>query len=163
MLIEIKHRLTGAVLFSLDCGSWKLCIEAAVKSKADLRGANLREADLREADLRGADLREADLRWADLRGANLRGADLRWADLRGADLSGANLSGANHVQTLGQPNGWFAFTYFYKGFQRVQVGCQNFTLKQGRDYWQGKEDRSEVMAAIDYAEAIGKLRKWGMK
>ena len=118
MLIEIKHRLTGAVLFSLDCGSWKLCIEAAVKSKADLRGA---------------------------------------------DLSGANLSGANHVQTLGQPNGWFAFTYFYKGFQRVQVGCQNFTLKQGRDYWQGKEDRSEVMAAIDYAEAIGKLRKWGMK
>ena len=133
MLIEIKHRLTGAVLFSLDCGSWKLCIEAAVKSKADLRGANL------------------------------RGADLRWADLRGADLSGANLSGANHVQTLGQPNGWFAFTYFYKGFQRVQVGCQNFTLKQGRDYWQGKEDRSEVMAAIDYAEAIGKLRKWGMK
>ena len=128
MLIEIKHRLTGAVLFSLDCGSWKLCIEAAVKSKADLR-------------------------WA----------DLRWADLRGADLSGANLSGANHVQTLGQPNGWFAFTYFYKGFQRVQVGCQNFTLKQGRDYWQGKEDRSEVMAAIDYAEAIGKLRKWGMK
>ena len=138
MLIEIKHRLTGAVLFSLDCGSWKLCIEAAVKSKADLRGANLREADL-------------------------RGADLRWADLRGADLSGANLSGANHVQTLGQPNGWFAFTYFYKGFQRVQVGCQNFTLKQGRDYWQGKEDRSEVMAAIDYAEAIGKLRKWGMK
>lgn len=118
MLIEIKHRFTGAVLFPLECGSLKLCVEAAVKSRADLRDAYLSGADLRRAD---------------------------------------------HVQSLGQPNGWFAFTYFYKGFQRVQVGCKNFTLKKGRDYWKGKDDRAEVMASIDYAEAIGKLRKWGEK
>lgn len=37
MLIEIKHRFTGAVLFPLECGSLKLCVEAAVKSRADLR------------------------------------------------------------------------------------------------------------------------------
>ena len=88
------------MIFSLETESLKLCIEAAIKSEANLREANLREADLREANLYGADLREADLygadlRGADLRGANLRGAYLSGADLRGADLRDANLSDAN--------------------------------------------------------------------
>jgi hypothetical protein len=53
-----------------------LCVEAAIKSEAnleeaDLRGANLREANLEEADLRGANLEEANLEEANLRGANL--------------------------------------------------------------------------------------------
>jgi hypothetical protein len=100
MLFEIKHRYNGNVLFSLECGSLKLCVETAVKEKADLRDANLRGADLRDADLggaylRGADLGGADLGGADLRDANLRGAYLRGADLGGADLGGANLRGAD--------------------------------------------------------------------
>src|SRR5258708_7963194 len=86
-LFEIKSRWSGSILFSLECGSMKLCLEAAAKAKADLRGANLREADLSGANLSGADLSEADLR-----GANLSGAYLRGADLSGADLSGANLT-----------------------------------------------------------------------
>ncbi len=81
MLYEIKHRYTGAVMFALECESLKLCMEAAVSAKANLRGA-----DLRGANLYGANLRGADLRGADLYGANLRGADLRGANLRGADL-----------------------------------------------------------------------------
>jgi len=64
---EIKHRYSGAVLFEMETESIKLCVEAAVKS------------------------------WADLRGANLSGADLSWADLSRADLIGANLSGANLI------------------------------------------------------------------
>ncbi len=71
-MIEIKHRYTGAVLFSFD--------------GADLRRADLRRANLREANLIGANLREADLSEADLIGADLRDADLRDADLRDADL-----------------------------------------------------------------------------
>ena len=39
---EIKSRWNGDVLFSLETKSLKLCIEAAVKSGADLRGADLR-------------------------------------------------------------------------------------------------------------------------
>ena len=62
-MIEIKHRVSGKVLWS---------------------GKTLIKADLSEADLRWADLRWADLREADLRGANLRGANLREADLREA-------------------------------------------------------------------------------
>ena len=43
---EIKHRYSGAVLYSLETESIKLCLEAAVKSEADLRGAYLSRADL---------------------------------------------------------------------------------------------------------------------
>ena len=95
MLFEIKSRYSGVVIFSLECGSLKLCIQAAVKSKANLYGADLRGADLRGADPYGANLRGADLRGADLYGANLYGANLREANLRGADLYGANLYGAD--------------------------------------------------------------------
>jgi hypothetical protein len=117
---EIKHRFSDTVLFALETESFKLCVEAAVKSRANLlcadlsgtdlsgtdlsyanlSGADLSGADLIDANLRGAALRSANLIDANLRGAYLRYADLsgaylRYADLSGADLSGADLSGAN--------------------------------------------------------------------
>jgi hypothetical protein len=115
MRFEIKHRYSCAVLFSLETESMKLCVEAAVKSGADLSGANLSGANLSVANLSGANLSGADLfgvdlSWANLSGANLSGAnlsganlsganlsraDLSWANLSGADLSWANLSGAD--------------------------------------------------------------------
>jgi hypothetical protein len=91
MKFEIKHRFTGSVLFSLECDSWKVCVEAAVKSGANLRGANLSDANLRGANLSGANLRDAYLRGANLSDANLSGANLRGADLRDANLRGADL------------------------------------------------------------------------
>ena len=89
MKFEIKHRFTGAVLFSLETDSLKLCVEAAVKSGANLRGADLRDAYLSGAYLSGAYLRDAYLRGAYLSGAYLSGADLR----------GANLSDAKNAKT----------------------------------------------------------------
>ena len=94
MKFEIKSRFSGAVLFSLETESIKLCVEAAVKSRADLRGANLDGADLYGANLCGANLDGADLYGADLCGANLDGADLYGANLCGADLRGAYVRGA---------------------------------------------------------------------
>jgi uncharacterized protein YjbI with pentapeptide repeats len=90
MKIEIKHRWSGSVLFSIETDSMKLAVEAAVKQKVSLR-----EADLSEADLRAADLRAANLRAANLSEANLSEADLSEADLSEANLSEANLSEAN--------------------------------------------------------------------
>ena len=118
MKFEIKHRFSGALLFSLECESLKLCLEAAVKEKANLCGANL----------------------------------------RGADLLGADL-----VAHIGQLNGWFAWTYLDTKLKepRVQVGCRNFTIAEGREYWADKQDRREVLAALDFAEAIAKIRRWG--
>ena len=78
--IEIKHRVTGAILHTVNA--------------PNLRGADLTGADLTEAYLQGADLTEAYLQGADLQGADLQGADLQGAYLRGANLRGANLWGA---------------------------------------------------------------------
>ena len=87
---EIKHRFTGNVLFSLECGSLKLCVEAAVKSGADLSWAYLSEADLSGTNLTRADLSGAYLSKADLSGADLSGTNLTRANLIGAYLTGAN-------------------------------------------------------------------------
>ena len=116
---QIKNISSDTVLFEGKFASFKLCVEAAVKSglsltgadlrsvylrSADLRSANLTGADLRSANLPGADLMNADLMNADLRSVGLRGtkladADLRGANLRGADLRGADLRGANMRDT----------------------------------------------------------------
>jgi len=93
-IFEIKHLVTGKLLFKFETRSLKLCVEAAVSASTDLRDAYLRVANLRDADLQGADLRSADLQGADLRGADLQGADLQGADLQGAYLQGADLRGA---------------------------------------------------------------------
>ncbi len=120
MKFEIKHKITGNVLFSLECDSFKLCVEAANLSGVDLDGAdfsgadlrginldeaildgvNFRSADLDGADFSGAELSEADFRGAnlddvDFSGAELRGVNFRSADLDGADFSGADFRGAN--------------------------------------------------------------------
>ncbi len=118
MKYDVLNCFTGKVQFTaeIECDEHAssrfkvgLAVRWALKSGADLIGANLRGADLSNAylsgaNLRGADLSNADLstaylsgadlRDADLSGANLRNADLNNADLRGAYLSGANLRGA---------------------------------------------------------------------
>ena len=95
MKFEIKSRYDASLLFSLECDSFRICVEAAVKSGANLSGADLSVADLSGADLSGANLSVADLSRANLYGANLSGADLSGADLSGANLYGADLSRAN--------------------------------------------------------------------
>jgi hypothetical protein len=90
LLLAIK---SGANLYGADLNGADL--RGADLSGSDLRGADLNGADLRGADLSGSDLRGADLSGSDLRGANLYGADLNGADLSGADLNGADLNGAN--------------------------------------------------------------------
>ena len=100
MKFEIKHKLTGNIIFSMETKTFRLCIEAAIKTSANLSYANLRSADLRYADLRSVDLSYANLSYAnlssvDLRYADISYADLRYANLRSVDLSYANLSSAN--------------------------------------------------------------------
>ena len=78
IIIEIKSRFTGSVLFSHEAeeNSMKITLLMALKASANLRGANLRDANLRGANLRGADLRGANLGGANLGGANLGGKKL---------------------------------------------------------------------------------------
>jgi hypothetical protein len=67
-------------------------LKQAIKSRANLSGADLSGANLSRANLSGANLSGANLSRADLSGANLSGANLSRADLSGANLSRADLS-----------------------------------------------------------------------
>jgi hypothetical protein len=153
--------LTGADLTRAD-------LTRAYLTRANLTGAYLAGADLTRADLTRADLTRAYLTRANLTRAYLAGADLTRADLTAANLAGAYLAGARlagakikDFAIIGYPDGWSSWTYITEaGEQRVQIGCRNKTIEEGRQYWAGKENRREVMAALDYAESIAKIRGW---
>ncbi len=97
---EIRHLSTGAVIYEGEAGSFSALVQAAVRARTDLSGANLIGASLSHADLSGADLSGSSLS-----GANLSGAYLYGANMPGANLSGANLFRANlSVATLSRAN-----------------------------------------------------------
>ena len=175
MKIEIKHRHTGAVLFSGEFGSLRLAVEAAASARANLRGANLCGAYLVGVDLSGANLSGAylvgvDLSGVDLSGANLSGADLNHANLSGVDLSGANLSGAylNHANLIdaGQDSRGYRFVgWLHKGVVRIRAGCHNFTLAEGHAHWNAAHPdhpalRAECLAKLDLIETVATARGW---
>jgi uncharacterized protein YjbI with pentapeptide repeats len=139
MKFKIQSRITGSIIFELETSSIRRCVEAAVKSganlsRADLSYANLPYANLSSADLSSADLSSADLSYANLyganlsranlSGANLSRAELPYANLSRANLSSANLSGANlsgtknMVKTMGVEVG----NFYWK---RFDVGLNN--------------------------------------
>jgi hypothetical protein len=155
MKIEIKHRLNGNIIFTGEFGSLKIAVVAAISSGANLSWANLFEADLSEANLS-----EANLSWANLSRANLFRANLFEADLFRADLSGANLFGADQVISLGFPGGWPAHAWLRQKQLSIRVGCREFRYKEALNYWQGKPDRLEQLAATEYARQIALARKW---
>ncbi len=100
VLYQIKHRYTGAVLFTTEATTLKGAVEAAVAAGvslagANLYGANLYRANLYRANLNGANLNGVNLNGVSLAGANLYGANLYGASLAGVSLAGANLYGAN--------------------------------------------------------------------
>jgi len=167
MKIEIKSRFDASVLFAHEAegNTLKITLEAAVKARANLAGADLADANLAGADLAGANLADANLAGAylaraDLAGADLADANLARADLADANLAGADLAGAYEVIDAGTPNGWRTVGWLRGGYLSVRVGCRDKRLDEGREYWAGKEDRREVLAALDYVERIAVLRGW---
>jgi uncharacterized protein YjbI with pentapeptide repeats len=110
--------LSGETLFQADGGSLKACVEAAVRRRIDLTGADLRNGDLRgiklsfavfeRADLSGACLADAFLAYVVFSGARLAGADftnayLPYANFIGADLTDARTRGAYLLGVKGWP------------------------------------------------------------
>ena len=80
--------------------------------------------------------------------------------MSGASLHGADLSGVADAIHAGYPNGWCAVGWHIGAVIMVQVGCKYFTVSDGREYWAGKKNRLEVLAALDYIEAVAKIRGW---
>ena len=138
MKLSILSRFNASILFEYEAekNSLKITLQVAVKTGADLDGA----------DLRGADLYGADLRGANLDGANLRGANLDGANLYGADLDGEKL-----VKTPLQLNNlkWFVLI----SDKYLRIGCQRFTIEE----WRNFDDATIVK--MDFA-ALKFWRKW---
>ena len=59
----IKHKITGETLYECDAESMRAAVEAAVRNRANLYGANLYRANLDGANLYGANLDGAKLNW----------------------------------------------------------------------------------------------------
>ena len=95
MKFDIKHRLTGAAVFTAPLDAKYESEPRSIQLGAAVKVAVTARASLSLADLSGADLSLADLSGANLSLADLSGADLSRARLSDADLSGANLSGAD--------------------------------------------------------------------
>jgi hypothetical protein len=125
-MIEIKHRFTDKVLYTVDGDTLRGAdLRGAYLTGADLTGAYLRGAGLRGADLAGADLRGANLEDADLRGASLIDANLIDANLIDAYLAGADLRGAKSILQWQAPQGQKRICYSVKHADRVmhKLGC----------------------------------------
>ena len=116
----------GKLLFEHEAedNTIKKTLEEAVKSGANLGGANLGGAYLGGANLGGAYLGGADLRGAYLRGADLRGAYLRgeWGKLGSA-------SDVLIVGPIGSRNGYTTIYHTDKGVF-VTCGCFRGTLDE---------------------------------
>ena len=95
MIFEIKHKISGKVLFSAKGESFRSVVETAIKARVSLRDTDMRNADMQCADMRNADMRDADMQCADMRDADMRGADMRGADMRGANMRGADMQCAD--------------------------------------------------------------------
>jgi len=166
--LQIKS-ISGRLLFEHECenNTFKITIEKAIASSANLRyadlsSANLRSADLRSANLRSADLRSADLSSADLRSADLRSADLRYADLRSADLRSADLRSANldkkYIQIGCIGSSKRMTTYCFED-DKVWCGCFTGTLDEfekqvNETHKDNKQYLKEYLGFINYLKSL---------
>ena len=141
MLYEIKHRATGTVLFSLECGSLRICVEAAVSAKTNLRDADLYGADLYDANLYGADLRGADLYGANLYGADLidAGQDRRgfrfWA-WRNKDGVTIYRAGCHEWTDIGEAFAWYGDGYNSDGDRHECLARLTLLRDEAARRWQ---------------------------
>ena len=109
MKLSILSRFNASLLFEYESekNSLKITLQAAVKSGANLRGA-------------------------DLDGANLDCADLYGANLDGVNLRGANLDGEKLTKTPLQLNNlkWFVLI----SDKYLRIGCQRFTIEEWKNF-----------------------------
>ena len=140
--IEIKS-IWGSVLFSYEKedNTIKDTLEEAIKSGANLRGANLGGAYLRDANLGDAYLGDANLGDANLGGANLGDA---WGELQSS-------SDVLIVGPIGSRNGYTTIYHTDKGIF-VRCGCFRGSLNEFSE--KVKETHGESKHAKDYLTLI---------
>ena len=187
MLIEIKSRFSGKVLFSHTCegNTIKITLEAAIEADANLAdaylaGANLADANLADAYLADANLADANLADAYLAGANLADANLAdayladanladanladaylaGANLAGANLEDANLAGANLAGATGNGREVLSFVALeYRGVYTAEFMWIGCRKHPVKTWWKDSDKEAENFTESQL-EWRAKNRRW---
>lgn len=124
----------------------------------------------RRYDLRGHTFLSLDLRNTLFNGADLTGARFFNCRIDQAEFGDANLSGVQFTDTYpincfgilpaGTPNRWNTFGWNYRGRLVIRAGCREFYVDAAREYWAGKRDRVQVLAAVEYLVAVATDLGW---
>ena len=143
-IIKIKNR-TGAVLFSGEFETKKAAVVAAVKSGANLYGADLYGADLSGADLYGANLSRADLSGDCLSRANLSGAK----GLLDNGTTPLQILGSNHAVIVRKPG-------------ILQIGCMEHPVAWWLEHYKavGRSEGYSAKQVAEYRGYIALARHW---
>ena len=156
--ITIRNRWTDAVLYTHETTAERQAsglamrdaLEAAVKSRAYLSGANLSGANLS-----GAYLSDANLSGANLSGAYLSGANLSDAYLSGAKVRGLTLIGERPCMQIGPIGSRCALLTLWltESGPQAQTGCffgslDAFESAVGAEHEAGGHAHAEYTAAI---------------
>jgi uncharacterized protein YjbI with pentapeptide repeats len=130
--MEIKHRYTGAVLYSDDSADLKTCVMRAVGTRANLADANLA-------------------------GANLAGANLAGANLAGAYLARAKLGGTYLFSIAGTRRYVLAARN-----GNIKIGCQVHTAIKWRKKGLGlaKENGYSDAQIAEYRQYVNVAAAW---
>jgi len=61
------------------------------------------------------------------------------------------------ARDLGIQSGYRHVLIIQNGEWKFVGGCHVFTFSEAREYWRGKPNRVETLAAVDFAETLAKL------
>ena len=60
----------------------------------------------------------------------------------------------------GLPNDWPCYGWLKNGKLFIHCGCRRKTYAEAVEYWSNKQERAEVLLAVQYIAAVAKQRGW---
>ena len=61
------------------------------------------------------------------------------------------------------PDGWRCYGHNKNGKLVISCGCRTKTLAEAREYWASKNDRKEVLAAVEYIAQVAAFKGWTLE
>lgn len=104
-----------------------------------------------------------------LSGADFTGADFSGVHFTGVDFTGADFTGAIGIIRMGPIDGWEMFAVRWPDGPRIKAGCRWFTVNEAREWWEkggGPGNTPEhgplMLAGLDALVALAREHEWEM-
>ena len=105
----IRNRFSGKIIFTLKCGSFQLCVQAAIAWGIKLDGASFKNASFKNASFEDASFKNASFKNASFEDASFDGASFYRASF-------INVKGLIFIQ-------WAGFTMLIQK-EKSKIGCE---------------------------------------